>query len=151
MKKVLSLVLVVLMCLTFAACGESAGNGDVVETPTTTTTAPSAESKVLEYIQKNEATILNSFEEGFSASGMTCRSSLKAEGTGFVVNVNINELQNVDAATKAALQQTYDAMSSSFDSMLSLMKTELPELTYFVFNICDADGNLLAAINAGNK
>lgn len=134
MKKALSMVLALLMCLTFAACGDSA-DADAVAA----------------YVDANRTEILNGFEEGFSASGMTCTSSIAAEGTGFVVNVNINELNDVDSATADLMQQSYDAMSGTFDGMLEDMKKELPELTYFVFNICEADGDKLATIEAGNK
>lgn len=134
MKKVLSLVLVVLMSLAFVSCG---GSSDA--------------DAVAAYVDANRAEILSGFEEGFSASGMTCNSSIAAEGTGFVVNVNINELNNVDSATADLMQQSYDALDSTFEGMLEDMKKELPELTYFVFNICDADGDTIATIQAGNK
>lgn len=134
MKKALSMVLVVLMCLTFAACG---GSGDA--------------DAVAAYVDAHRAEILSSFEEGFSVSGMTCTSSVVAEGTGFVVKVNIDQLNDLDSATANMMQQTYDAMSSTFDGMLETMKQELPELTYFVFDICEADGDTIATIEAGNK
>lgn len=134
MKKVLSLVLVVLMCLTFASCGGSA-----------------AEDAVAAYVAANGAELTASFEEGFSSSGMTCSSNIVAEGTGFVVNVNINELNDLDSATAELMQQSYDAMDSTFEGMLTDLQAELPEITYFVFNICEADGDVIAVIEAGNK
>ena len=136
MKKYLSLVLVVLMCLTFAACGELSP----------------AEQAVADYVDAHGDEFLDGLEEGFiSSSGMTCESTIEAEGTGFVVNVNINGADNIPEANAKQMQAAYDAAQSSFDSMLKQLQSEAPEVTYFEINVCEEDGDVLAVIKAGNK
>ena len=82
---------------------------------------------------------------------MTCTSSIKVSGMGFVISLNINELDNIDSATKATLQSTYDSMGANFDTLLDQMQTELPELEYYEIRVCEKDGDLLATVVAGNK
>ena len=82
---------------------------------------------------------------------MTCTSDIKVEGMGFVISININELDEIDDATKAVLQQTYDAMGDTFNASLDTMKTELASLEYYQVLVCEKDGDVLATITAGNK
>lgn len=118
----------------------------IVNTPTVDNSA------VVAYANANRDAFLASMEESFSAtSGMTCTSDLQVVGMGFVVTVNINEFDNIDAATKAALQESYDSMSSAFEASLEMMQTELPALEYVEYRICEVDGDLLATVLSGNK
>ena len=108
--------------------------------------------KIVNYINLNKADLLEGFESSFaSSSGMTCTSDVEVIGMGFVITININELENVDSSTKAQLQSTYDSMSSTFEPLLDQMQTELPELEYFEIDVCDKNGDLLATIVAGEK
>ena len=91
-------------------------------------------------------------EQAFAkSSGMTCDSSIKVEGMGFIIKININELEDVDSSIKAQLQSTYDSMSSTFEPLLEQMQTELAELEYFEIDVCDKNGDLLATVVAGGK
>ena len=175
MKKLFAVMLAVLMIFAFAACGddkEATGNlfgnqnGMGTETPVTDTyteesniaipTTPSTtipytnnSSAVKDYVEANKYTILSSMEQSFAtSSGMTCTSSIDVQGNGFIIKLNINELDNIDSATKAQMQSAYDSMSGTFSGMLDDMKKEIPELEYFKIQVCEVDGDLLATINA---
>ena len=82
---------------------------------------------------------------------MTCTSSIYVEGMGFVIVLNINELDNVDDAAKQQMQSSYDAMDATFESALTTFQIALPELEYYEVQVCEVDGDLLATILAGEK
>lgn len=106
---------------------------------------------VAEYIELYSDDIISSFEESFAAtSGMTCKSDLKIVGNGFILDICINELENLDDATKQTLQDTYDSMDSTFEASLADMQTAIPGLEYYTVNVCDKNGDLLASVNVGN-
>ena len=132
MKRVLSIALVLIMCFALVACSESAND------------------KVKEYIDENREEILDSMEESFAySSGMTCTSSIKVVDAGFIVNININELDDVPEETKEQMQDAYDSLGNAFEGMLEDMQEEIPELEYFTIKVCDKDGEVLATIGAG--
>jgi len=111
-----------------------------------------AEKAVADYVEKNGDEFVAEIEEVFvTASGMTCTSSIEAEGTGFVVNINIDGLNYIPEENAQQMQQAYDSMASDFDVMLMEMQKEIPELTYFVINICEEYGDVLAVIAAGDR
>lgn len=139
MKKFLSLLMVLVLSVSLIACGES-------ESATVNADA----QKVADFVSENRATLLESFESSFTASGLSCTSSIRASGTTFVIDVNVNDLSNVDDATKAQLQSTFDSMGGTFDDALELMQKDLPQLTGFSVNVRDRDGNQLATIKAGH-
>lgn len=137
MKKLLAILLVLVFCFSLVACG--GGN-------------TAANAKIVEYVEKNEDELIDSMEQAFAkSSGMTCTSSIKVEDMGFIIQININELDNLDDSTKAQIQTTYDNMSSQFSSMLSGAQTELPELEYMEILVCERDGDKIANIVMGNK
>ena len=110
-------------------------------------------SKIVSWFNANKNTLLDSFESSFTSSsnGLTCSTTAKVEGMGFVITVKINELENLDAATKKNLQDIYDEMDATFEESLELMQTELPELEYYEIIVCDKNGDKLATIVAGDK
>ena len=129
MKKILAVMLAVSMLFALCACN----SGSAVE----------------KYVEENKSTIISAMETSFaSTSGMSCTSDIEVIDNGFVVSININELDNVDNMVKLQMQSAYDSMSASFDSMLDEMQTEVPELAYFKIRICEVDGDLIAEINA---
>lgn len=133
MKKVLSLILVAVLCLSLVACGDS-----------------SAESKVASYVNKYGDDFRAGMEETFAGtSGMTCRSSIKAVGTGIVVDMIINELEDVSQDVKDAMQDAYDSMDSEFEAILETIQEEVPEVTYLKINVCEKDGDVMATMKAG--
>ncbi len=145
MKKLLAIMLAVLMLFALGACGDDSDKfGEGEKTPVT-----EEESAVAKYVEENKYTLISSMEESFAkSSGMTCTSSINTIGNGFVISININELDNVDSDTKLQMQSAYDSMSGTFDGMLIDLKKEIPEIEYFAIRVCEKDGDLLAEIRA---
>lgn len=142
MKKFIALTLALALALSLIACGSTNQPAE--------TKAKNAE--IVEYVEKNKEELLSTMEQSFAtSSGMTCTSGIKVEGMGFVISININELDGLDDATKATMQQTYDSMGDIFNSSLDLMKKDLPTLEYYQVQVCEKDGDLLATITVGNK
>ena len=173
MKKVLVLMLALALCCALAACGgnnnnDNSGNnglGNNISIGDNTNTGADIEidagsllggntatgnnSAVEAYIAANRTALIQSFTSSFEASGMTCSADVRVSGSGFIMDVKINELTDVTAEQKAQMQTYYNQAQSSFDALLTTAQTEIPELTYFQFNICDAYGSLIATIKAG--
>lgn len=112
---------------------------------------PVSNSKaVKEYVEENKETLVSGINEGFaSTSSMTCTSDVVAEGNGIIIYIYIDDVSNVDDATKAQMQKTYDDMASIYEALLATMQKELPELESLEYVICDETGDVLASIHAG--
>ena len=94
--------------------------------------------------------MLESMEESFAtSSGMTCKSSIEAVGSGIEIKLNINELEDVPQETKDAMQSAYDQMASTFEGLLKDLQKEIPEVTYLKISVCEKDGDVMAVIKAG--
>ena len=131
MKKFLAVMLTLALMIGLVACGGSDADA----------------KKVADYVETNRAYLIETMETSIgSSSGLTCTSTIKADGCKIVMNVNINELQDVDASIKAQMQAAYDAMDSYFDAAFELMQKELPELDAFIVNVCEKDGDVVATI-----
>lgn len=146
MKKLIAAALAVLMVFTLVACGSkgSDGSGGSSILPTI-----SSSSKIEKYVQEHKDELISSMESSFAtASGMTCESSIRVEGNGFIISIKINEFEDIDADTKSQIQGVYDAMQSTFDAALDQMQMELPELEYYKVEVCEKDGDVLATIHA---
>ena len=157
MKKVLALMFALLMVMSFAACGKNSDDKAEGNTATpdsavvTTAVVESQPSKVQEYVDTKGEELVASMEQAFaSSSGLTCKSTIEAVGNGFVINININELSGITEEQKAQLQEAYDAMDAQFEENFKTMQSGLPELEYMTVNVCDKDGNFLAAVKAGD-
>ena len=135
MKKLLAIVLCLVFCLSLVACG---GN------------TASDSAKVAKYVNENKEELVSAMESSFSASSaMGCEVDVKAVGNGMVIDVNIAGFNDIPDEQKELLQSTYDAMSSTFDTMLEDLKAEVPEFGYITINVNEDDGDNLATINAG--
>lgn len=131
MKKLFALALAVLMLVSMVAC---ASDNEVVQN----------------YVDRHGDELIPAMEQSFAtASGMTCQSTIEADGNGIVVRININELNDLSSEQKEVFQNTYDAMGGVLDSSLSAMQQEVPEIEYFEIVICEADGDEIATIHAG--
>ena len=138
MKKVLSLILVAVLCLSLVACGgkkqESSG--------------PNA--AVVEFVNENKSELLESMEESFAtSSGMTCTSDIEGVGSGIVISIKINELEDLPKETKDMMQDVYDAMNPVFEQSLTELQKEVPEVTALTIRVCEKDGDEVAVIKAG--
>lgn len=156
MKKLLALLLALVMVLSLCACGmdddrnsENPDSNTVSESETEEITEPTNNAAVESYIANNREVLLSSMEESFAtSSGMTCTSTIEAEGDGFVITMKINELEDVDAAAKAQMQSAYDQSMEVFNQALTMMQNDVPELKYYKVLVCEKDGDLLAEIHA---
>lgn len=136
MKRVLSLILVLVMILSFAACSSEKDNSAAVK----------------KYIDENGDDYLEALEYSFAASsGLTCKSDIEAVGNGFVSNIRINEFDDLPSDIKAQMQSAYDSMGSTFEGLLEDLQDECPEIEYFTINVCEQDGDIIAVITAGKK
>ena len=137
MKKVFAFVLVVALCLSMAACSAIGGKDN---------------SAIVEYVEENERELISGMETAFAtSSGMSCDSSIKVEGMGFVITIKIDGFNDIADEIKDSMQTAYDAMGSTFDGMLGDMQKELADLEYFEIVVCEEDGDKLATITAGEK
>ena len=135
MKKLLSLLMVLVLCASFVACA-AGGNNKAVE----------------EYVKNNKAALIQSMESSFAtSSNMTCDTDVKVEGAGMIFTIKIHQLDNVPSAQKDLMQASYDSMSSLFKTSLIAMQSEVKELEYYEVKVCEKDGDVLATILAGNK
>ncbi|MBQ9769610.1 MAG: DUF4854 domain-containing protein [Clostridia bacterium] len=135
MKKLLAIVLCLVFCLSLVACG---GN------------TASDSAKVAKYVNENKDELVSAMESSFSASSsMGCEVDVNAVGNGMVIDVNIAGFDNIPDEQKELLQSTYDAMSSTFETMLDNLQSEVPEFGYITINVNEEDGDNLATINAG--
>ena len=110
MKKVLSLLLILVMVLSMAACGSKKNTeGKLPEgTEPQQTTEPSipetteAQLTAIEkFVEENREELLSPMEESFAtSSGMTCTSDVRAEGNGIIIDININELEGLGLGTQ---------------------------------------------------
>lgn len=137
MKKVISLVLVMVLALGMVACSKTA------KTPA---------EKVESYVQQNGEALAASLEALFEASSdMTCASTVKAEGTGIVIEIRIDQLEDLTQAQKDLLQSTYDSLGDSFADSLAAVQQDLPDVTYLTIHVCEKDGDIAATIQLGEK
>lgn len=135
MKKLLAIMLALVLCFSLAACG-------------------SDNSAIVDYVEENEEELVSSFEAAFTmgAGGMlTCDSSVEVEGMGFIITIKINELEDLDADTKAQIKEGIEATGSGYDSLIEQMQEELPDLEYFELVICEKDGDEIATVTVGEK
>ena len=136
MKRIISLILAVVLCFALVACGSKTEKGD--------------SGKVAAYVEEYGDVLLESMEYSFAAtSGLTCKSTIKAVGSGIVISIKINEFDDIPQETKDLMQQAYDAMSNTFEGTLKDLQAEVPEVTYIKINVCEKDGDILATIKAG--
>lgn len=166
-RSLLALIALIVACMmVFAACGGGADKEDekkddetTVSTEDTTaapevddtTAAPEVDvpavktdaEKVADYVAANGDDILAAFDAGFSGSGLTTTSTIEAVGTGIVLKICINELDNLTDDQRTAMQSTFNQLSASLGSGFDGVQAEIPELTYIKFDICEKNGTTI--------
>ncbi len=105
---------------------------------------------VAKYLENYLDYFSSTFETSFaSSSGLNCRADISTLGTGMIVDVYIEGLDNVTEAQKQELQSSYDSASSTFESSLQTIQIEIPQLDYMTYYVREDDGDLLATFTAG--
>lgn len=141
MKKILALIIALVLCMSFVACGGSGNSQENADN-----------LAIVKFVENNKSELLSSMEKSFAtSSGMTCESDIEVEGDGFIITIKIDQLEDVDDSTKEQLQTAYDALDATFEGMLEDMQKEVEELEYYQIKVCDKNGDLLAKITAGDK
>lgn len=138
----------------------AAVSDETTAAPTDETTAPAEEDttaapevdvpavktdaeKVADYVAANGDDILAAFDAGFSGSGLTTTSTIEAVGTGIVLKICINELDNLTDDQRTAMQSSFNQLSASLGSGFDGVQAEIPELTYIKFDICEKNGTTI--------
>lgn len=132
MKKVLILCFALLLCLSFVACSQDNANQNPVE----------------KYVGENQEVLVDSLNEDLQSSGLTCDTTVEAKENGIVFTVKFQGINNLSDEDKALIQSSYDSMGSTFNLALKELQKELPELKSYSVNVCEEDGDLIAAIVA---
>jgi len=127
---------------------EDANTDDKKDEETVTDDPTPTVSSVESYVKLYGASFLEGFESGFTQSGLTCKSDIKAEGNGIIVTINIDQFENVDDATKQQMQSSYDSSSDSFNAAFEIIKTSAPDVEYLKLIICDKNGDVLSTVIA---
>ena len=142
-KKLGVLALVLVMALSFAACGKdesSAGKNPA--------SAIEAKTEIEKYVEENEQLLVESFEQGFAGgSGMGCTTTVKGVGNEIMFTVCIDDLDGLTAEDKATMQSAFDSMNGEMKEAFSGVKTELPSIEGIVIYICEEDGDKVATID----
>ena len=153
MKKIFALLLAMLLIVSLTACTPLIALGQLQNTDKTPATEilqetePQKNPALVAYLEKDGSALLSAMESSFAtSSGMTCTSSIEVVDNGFEIYININELEDVPAETKALMQTMYDEMDTYWDMSLASIQTELPELEYVKVFVCEKDGDVLATI-----
>lgn len=104
------------------------------------------------YVELYGETFLEGVEEGLASTGYTCTSSIKAEGNGVVVQMNVNEFTDFSDAQKAELKATYEseALQASWEASFSTIQAVAPEVEFMKIVICDGNGSVIAEVVTGN-
>ncbi len=147
MKKILSVIFIILLCLSFAACGDTTTEVEVTATPTdkaeTATPEPIEESMTLEsYIDS----IKSEFDEmaaSFQEQGLTFRVEAEENSLVYIYQY-LQDFEDLDAL-KPALEQSLDSMSSTFTSALAQVKAVVPSTESIIIKYLAKDGTLICS------
>lgn len=127
-------------------------NGDVVATVVIDENTVVETITAEKYVELYGETFLEGVEEGLASTGYTCTSSIKAEGNGVVVQMNVNEFTAFSDEQKAALKANYEseALQASWEASFSTIQAVAPEVEFMKIVICDGNGSIIAEVVTGN-
>lgn len=168
LKKLTSLLLALMIVLSFAACSKDDDKkDDEIESKSKTTAVDSKDidsyssndsqtfsssnsdaKKVAEYVRDNKELFESQFESSFSSSsgGIGCDCIIETSGTTIIINCNIDGIDNLTPDERAVFKEAYSQMGSISDSMLDAFQTDVPEVTDVIMNICEEDGDIITSI-----
>ncbi len=117
------------------------------------TLMPSTEiTSVQDFVDKYGDIMSKGFERIFQEStlDLTFHSDIKAEGNNVVITIKVDELENVDDATKAQMQETLDNQSmAEVEPMLDALKAAVPNFESIKYVLVDKNGDVLATFALG--
>lgn len=142
MKKLVSIFLVLLLCLSFAACGNTDTEAEATPTPTEEVTAtPDATEEVpatLEAYIAGMQSEIDAMEAEMAEQGMSIK--VEARGNSLVYSYQFSE-DIADLETmKAAFEQSMESSSSVFENILTQIKAEIPSAESIIVEYLTKDG-----------
>ena len=149
MKKITSVFLVFLLCLSFAACGDTENNAEATPTlaPTKAATAtpeatePAESAVTLETYIASIQSEIDEMTASLAAQGLNMK--VEARGNSLVyVYQYAEDLADIDTM-KVALEQSMEDAASTFDSILALLKAEIPSAESIIVEYLSKDGTLI--------
>ncbi len=111
--------------------------------------APQALESVIKFVDESGEDMIATFEEFILEEGMTCNSTIEAMGSGFVITICLNELNDVPEDVMAEMQASCDELVAFLTESLADAQAEIEGLTYYCINYCDVDGDMLASMYIG--
>ena len=159
MKKWIALLVGLAVCLVFVGCGEPAETTSSNETALSSENvesqvsqsssepkadAPKTNTNTTKAIENYIGTIQDQMDQLTSAmqnSGMNI--SLKARGNSLVFSYQYDIDIEITDQIKSALEQALSSMSSFFETSLTQIQQEIPEVESVIVEYCDKEGNLI--------
>lgn len=125
-------------------------DGNYDESATTPTMGgDDVQAQLQAFIDLGGDTMVKAMEESFAgASGMTCTSTIEVVDNGLLLTIRINDLENVDEATKKQMQDSFDLLQDQFDGILDEIQDSIPGTEHFTIHVCDKNGDMLGSISA---
>lgn len=143
MKKITAIVLALLLCLSFAACGNT-NEVKVTPTPEATPTAtpePTEEPLTLEAYIASIQSEIDELTTAMAAQGMSIE--ILARNNALVYSYKYQE-DVADAETmRAALEQATETQATTFQALYTELKGDVPSLESVTVEYLAADGTVL--------
>ena len=149
MKKITAILLALLLCLSFAACGNT-NKAEVTPTPEATPTAtpepteePTEEPLTLEAYIAGIQSEIDEMTAAMAAEGMSIE--ILARENSLVYSYKYQE-DVADAETmRAALEEATEAQASVFQALYTQLKGDIPALESITVEYLAADGTVLSS------
>lgn len=132
MKKFSALLLVLVIALSFAACGKNEGSN--------ASTSP----EIAKYVEEYGDTIEDGIEES-AGEGVDCE--VKARGNKIVITMSADAFNGLTDDQKKLIQDTYDSMKGDLKEMVEGDVGHLKDLEAVIYEVCDGNGEVIASIN----
>lgn len=144
MKKLVSIFLVLLLCLSFAACGNTENNAEATPTATEKIVATPDATEPGLTLEAYIASIQSELDEMIAAmaeQGMNMK--VEARGNSLVYIYQYTE-DLADAETmRTALEEATNTQATTFESILSQLKSAIPSAESIIIEYLSADGTVI--------
>ena len=135
-NKILSIILSLIIVLSFTACSAGSVLGGT----------SSGETELEKYVSENSELIESSFEEGFSSGGMTCDCTVSAEGNTLYFSCNIDGINDLPQDVKDQFAIAMEEQKEVLTSQFTAIGDEIP-MDEVVMEICEEDGDVIVVLN----